>query len=476
LTFTIPAAAVGGQGGFLADIDNAYAALAVAVGVNVLNTAYAGGADPTGVADSTAALAAAKAAALSSGRPLCIPAGTYKISAKLDWTGDGLTIIADGAARTSIIQATANTGVVQVAGYAQRISGLTLGYATQRPAAETNSICLGIGKNATSTWMGRYSDLFLQNGQTLLGRDPGCTGSVPLFNCYLSNILLESWTQSAIHLDSPAGECTGCQFDNIYVSNSPAGIIPGGASAGPPIVLDSWTESVWNNLTVGGASLSTSLIFVANFENLTFNSTHTEGNAYGTSGTAIFEVGGSRVSALVVNGLTQQSDVIAAGVTVSAVAFTGAGWGKSAIVNGWVNESLSMGAGASLYFANFAAAGLCRAWLKTSELSYQGVAPALSTGGNSGSPCYAAWNSLPVGALGPPAVPATTVAYLNAYKCHAQVYVTAGAAATTVAVDGTTMAVLPAGAVCSFHVPGGSTITLTYTSGTPSWKWYGAAS
>jgi hypothetical protein len=473
LTFTIPPPnKAGGDGGFMADIDNAYAALAVAVGVNVLNTAYAGGADPTGVADSTTALAAAKAAALASGGPMVIPAGTYKITSKLDWTNDNLTIAGAGAGVTSIIQATANTGVVQVAGAFQRISGLTLGYATQRPASETNSICLGIGKNAVSTWMSRYSDLSLQYGQTLMARDPGCTTAVPLFNCYLSNILLESWSQSAIHLDSPAGQCTGCVFDNIYVTNSPTGI-GAGTSAGIPVYLENWTESVWNNLTVGGASTTTSLIVVADFENLTFNSTHTEGNVYNTSGTAVFEVGGGQVSTLVLNGLTQQGDTIAAGATVSAVTFT-SGWGKSAVVNGWVTLSMSLGSGASLYAANFGSAGLCRVWLRTSELTYMSGVTGLSTGGNSGSPCYASWNDLPVGVLGPPAVPATTVAYLNAYRCHAQVYVTAGAAATTVAVDGSTMAVLPASAVASFHVPGGSTIALTYTSGTPTWKWYGA--
>ena len=46
---------------------------------NVLNTAYAGGADPTGVADSTAAFQAAMTAA-TSGQPIIVPAGTYLVN------------------------------------------------------------------------------------------------------------------------------------------------------------------------------------------------------------------------------------------------------------------------------------------------------------------------------------------------------------------------------------------------------------
>src|SRR6266487_4672459 len=49
---------------------------------NVLNTAYSGGADPTGSADSTAAFAAALAAAPAGG-VVWVPPGTYKITSTL---------------------------------------------------------------------------------------------------------------------------------------------------------------------------------------------------------------------------------------------------------------------------------------------------------------------------------------------------------------------------------------------------------
>ncbi len=73
----------------------------------------------------------------------------------------------------------------------------------------------------------------------------------------------------------------------------------------------------------------------------------------------------------------------------------------------------------------------------------------------------------PVGAKGPPAVPATTVAYTNAYGVDCTVHITGGTV-TVIAVGGTTTG-LTSG---SFRVPAGQTITITYSS-VPTWTWFG---
>lgn len=96
MTFTVPPAnKVANQGGFVADIDNAYAALQQLAAGNVLNTAYAGGADPSGLSDSTAAVQAAEdALAAAGGGTLVFPAGTYKVTglvkkSGVSWVTDG---------------------------------------------------------------------------------------------------------------------------------------------------------------------------------------------------------------------------------------------------------------------------------------------------------------------------------------------------------------------------------------------------
>ena len=56
------------------------ALIAMGAGLNVLNAAFAGGADPTGAADSAAAIQAALNAVPAGGGAICLPPGTYKLA------------------------------------------------------------------------------------------------------------------------------------------------------------------------------------------------------------------------------------------------------------------------------------------------------------------------------------------------------------------------------------------------------------
>lgn len=84
MSFTIPSSdkVAGVSTGCTDDLNDAYDAIRAAAGISVLNTAYAGGADPSGSADSTSAFAAALAAA-PAGSSVLVPPGTYKITSTL---------------------------------------------------------------------------------------------------------------------------------------------------------------------------------------------------------------------------------------------------------------------------------------------------------------------------------------------------------------------------------------------------------
>lgn len=77
------------------------------------------------------------------------------------------------------------------------------------------------------------------------------------------------------------------------------------------------------------------------------------------------------------------------------------------------------------------------------------------------------------GVVGPPGVPLTTVALRNPYWRHATVYITSGGAAVSaIAVNGTaTGLTLSTTGTVTARVPSGATITLTYASTAPTWKW-----
>ena len=80
-------------------------------------------------------------------------------------------------------------------------------------------------------------------------------------------------------------------------------------------------------------------------------------------------------------------------------------------------------------------------------------------------------NYNPVGVLGPPAVPLTTVAYTNAYGVDCTVYVSG--AVTGVSVDGVALGASGTLIAQAFLVLAGQTITLTYGGATPTWVWIG---
>ena len=79
----------------------------------------------------------------------------------------------------------------------------------------------------------------------------------------------------------------------------------------------------------------------------------------------------------------------------------------------------------------------------------------------------------PTGVLAAPAVPASATAVTNPFYGRCTVYVQDTGTGTSIAIDGTSVGSIAAGAVGTFTVPLGATITPTYTTA-PTWHWVGA--
>jgi len=80
----------------------------------------------------------------------------------------------------------------------------------------------------------------------------------------------------------------------------------------------------------------------------------------------------------------------------------------------------------------------------------------------------------PVGKVGPPAIPASTVAYTNNYGVDATVHI-AGGTLTVINVGGNTTGITAAAAAGSVHtvrVPANQTIAITYTVVPTGWQWF----
>src|SRR5512146_87631 len=105
MAYTIPPTRGAGDSGHLSDHVNVNSILTSLGKFNVLNTAFAGGADPTGTNDCTAAFQACLDAILANGGGnMYIPTGDYKMNSSVTYTGAGksLRIHGDGPQNTRI--------------------------------------------------------------------------------------------------------------------------------------------------------------------------------------------------------------------------------------------------------------------------------------------------------------------------------------------------------------------------------------
>lgn len=270
-----------GSGNPPVDINNVSDVLTgVGAAYSILNTAYSGGADPTGSADSTAAINATVAAASAVHRPVLIPAGTYKISSTLNWKLAGLVVIGDGPNVTKIQQNTSNVGVVQVAGQCQKISGIHFTYVSQQPSTNAAAICMSFGDDtAGNCFMSHFSDLRCSLGAYGMAVNPAITTTAGLFSCQFDNNEINGYSISAISFLSNNGggasNCTGCVFNNTYVHNNFSGADANSTSW--PVRFDAFDELVLNQFNIEHANVfNGDALALSHCGSVTINSLHLE--------------------------------------------------------------------------------------------------------------------------------------------------------------------------------------------------------
>ena len=115
MAYTIPSDThIAGDSGHTTDHNNIADMVklaAVTSGINVLNTAYSGGADPTGIADSAAAFTAAIAALPAGGGVIVVPPGSYKLASGITFhQGQGM-ICPGGSSCTSLFYTGSGTAI-----------------------------------------------------------------------------------------------------------------------------------------------------------------------------------------------------------------------------------------------------------------------------------------------------------------------------------------------------------------------------
>jgi hypothetical protein len=323
-----------GSGNPPADMDGVVDALtAMGTGFNVLNAAFSGGADPTGAADSAAALQACITAAAAAGQPVTIPPGTYKTTATLNCKLDGLVIRAPGGPDNTIIScATSNIPVAQFAGDQQDISGLTFTYATPQTSGQTAANGITFGDDTLgSCFQGNYHELTITSAQTAMAVDPAITTAAGLFSCRIANIKISAYSSSAISLNGNNGNglvnCTGCVFDNIYISNA------SGTAASYPVVLQNWDEVSFTQLNIEHCTLSAQHALAFSFvSNATVTDLHCEALTISATGKGLLYA--SNAGTVTVRGMTAKFNTYSGSASNPVVFFNGTG-PTSVIISGF---------------------------------------------------------------------------------------------------------------------------------------------
>jgi hypothetical protein len=312
---------------------------AMGVPGNVLNASFGGGADPTGVSNSDTAFADAVANFVSTGQPVIIPPGTYKITGTLNWKVAGLVVITAGAANVTITMATANTPILQVAGQGQSIGGLTLQYTAQQTSGQTSAIGIEFGDSTVGSCF--MSHLYVQLAYIGLTMNPALSSgsAAGMFSCLFENIHVLGWYQNAMNLAGNAGgghsNCTGCVFNNTYLHNNYTG--SEAASNSYPLFLESWDELVFNQLNIEHTECYINdIIGLSGVSSCVINSMHMEEVQLSGSGgiQGYVYLNGSAGQSLVVNGWTLRYNTMTGATDNPVIRFGGTG-SMSAIINGF---------------------------------------------------------------------------------------------------------------------------------------------
>lgn len=330
---------------------------AIGAGYSVMNTVYGGGADPTGLTDSTAQIGSAVAAAHLAGMPVLLPAGTFSVSSALNWKLPGLQVYGAGSSNTVILQSSANTPILQLAGQGQHISGLHLAYPTLQGTASTSSIGIEFGDDsAGSCFMSKFSDLYVTQACTGLAVNPSVSTAAGLFSCLFENTHVLGYSYSAINLVGNNGlggaNSTGCVFNNTYVHNNFSGTADA-SSAWWPVYFQAWDEIVFNELNVEHAEIfSSDAVAFVSVGNAVVNSMHLEHlEVSGNPGFGFVYV--SHASTAVIGGLSIRFPTMTGTSYNSIVRMNGSG--PSVILNG-LNEPADGGVNAVHPLIDFTAA------------------------------------------------------------------------------------------------------------------------
>lgn len=460
MSFTIPANHVINDTGHTTDHDNIIQVLGVLANNNILNAAYAGGADPTGVSDSAPAIQAAVNALPSSGGVIVMPAGTYKLGSPISLT---VPCVFMGAGREATILTLANAVNDYAIKFTQAAGAITGAYfADFQINGNAINQTAGGGISANGAVECTFERIHFTNcynwGLALQSQPGGAFGhNNRIINCTFDNAAAAGFGGGLWMTSNDENLILGCDFQFLGGTAAPAG------SSTPVALYDQSGLHMIQSCTFVGSRGNNTTIIGVRIQNM--KKTRVVGCTFdGQGGDNVFCAGQECV--IVGNMFTSIGDQSAAGANAAGVHLEFASANNTVTGNCFDSSSTNGKTGYFIYEQQIGSSGpnviTDNTMTVVGTLAVQAV---LTAGTASQLRNNLGYN--PVGKQTAPAVPATTVALTNPFNVDCDVWVTGGTV-TAIAINGQatgqTTGYIP--------VPAGATITLTY-SAAPTWTWFG---
>lgn len=216
---------------------------------------------------SAAANTAAMVSALSSGEPLCIipEANPFQISSPVVLTGSQTLVGLNQ--HGCVIQPPANTGGIQLYGSNNFLQGITVAYAVQEIAGNTNSVAFTLGGTPNPlafSYIGQISAYQANQGIAQAGQ-----GS---FQCIIDGAVILLY--SNIGMNMGIGDSGGL-YNNINITNT--GETQASTDCSEALLLQNFDNGCFNTLNIEKTYPSTSAINIASNCSVVMNSLHLEG-------------------------------------------------------------------------------------------------------------------------------------------------------------------------------------------------------
>jgi Pectate lyase superfamily protein len=216
------------------------------------------GAVGDGVNDDTVAIQTA----INTGRPVYVPAGTYKITSGLTNGTTRMQLIGSGSGQggsslgtptSKIVQATANTPVITVSGSRNLVRGLLLSFTSQQPAANTSAACLVLGNGGS---VNIFDDLTMANGAYGIYQADGTAN----WNNTFGSIWVTGASISGVYL---GGSGTTTTFVNLYIQNAFNAVNTAVTGA----TVSSSTNIAFTFSSVPTAVTTNTMVYLSGFDN-----------------------------------------------------------------------------------------------------------------------------------------------------------------------------------------------------------------